>query len=59
MKNYEQVNEALSAQVLWKSATHTHTSRHVRYIETARNISFQLELRELCVTCFFGHLPYK
>lgn len=49
MKNYEQVNEALSAQVLWKSATHTHThtSRHVRYIETARNISFQLELREL------------
>lgn len=25
MKNYEQVNEALSAQVLWKSATHTHT----------------------------------
>lgn len=24
MKNYEQVNEALSAQVLWKSATHTH-----------------------------------
>lgn len=25
MKNYEQMNEALSAQVLWKSATHTHT----------------------------------